>query len=300
MGDLHINLFGQLTIKHDNKLIGSELSTRAQELLVYLLLFRKKAHTREVLAELLWPESSGKLGLKYIRHTLWQLQESVGLNLLSLNGHWISIKPSMNIILDVELFNQAVSDFAKVSGIDLDDECIERADKALSLYKGHLFEGCYRDWCIVERERCQHLLLRLLDKLAAYCEANGLYMTGLGYCTRALQLDMAHERFHRRLMRLHYQAGNRGAAIRQFDLCTDFLKKELGAQPSGRTIQLYERVHNCVEIYPSKETPATRNNIEETSKLMDVLQDFHDTLRNMQEQLEEALESISHSVQRDS
>lgn len=300
MGDLSISLFGQLTIKRDNKLIGSQLPARVQELLVYLLLFQDRSHTREVLAELLWPKSSGKQGLKYIRHTLWQLQDGLGHDFLALNGPWVSIKPGVDISLDVVLFNEIVTALGNVSEVHFNGSCAERAEQALSLYKGALFDGCYRDWCIVERERYQHLLLHLLDKLMAYCEARGLYEAGLEYGAKALQFDMAHERIHRRLMRLHYQAGNRAAAIRQFNLCTAFLKKALDAQPSNRTIELFDRVSNCENIYPPEEDPATQMNIEEPSQLMYVLQNFHTTLCHMQTQLEEALDSLSQTSQGDS
>ena len=300
MGELQINLFGQLTIKRDFKVTGSELSTRAQELLVYLLLFQNQSHTREVLAELLWPNNSSAKSLKYLRHTLWQLQDSLGHNILDLNGPWVAIKPGLNILLDVTVFNEIVSELSKVPEMDFDDGCAVLAEEALSLYKGVLFDGCFQDWCVVERERYQHLILHLLDKLMAYCEECGLYEMGLKYGAKALQLDMAHERIHRRLMRLHYQAGNRAASIRQFHLCTAFLKKALEAQPSDRTIDLYNRMCNCGNISTSEEDPAIPMNTGKPFRVMDVLHSFHSTLCNMQLELEEVIDSLSHTSPHDS
>ena len=33
-----------------------------------------------------------------------------------------------------------------------------------SVYDGDLFDGCYQDWCLLERERLQNVYLVLLDK----------------------------------------------------------------------------------------------------------------------------------------
>lgn len=299
MVNLSVRLFGQLEICFGDEQIDRLIPVRAQELLVYLLLFRERPHTREVLAELLWPKSSGKKGLKYLRHTLWQLQDGMGHDFLDLDGPWVAIKPGVDISLDVALFNEIASELGSVPATRFDDACAARAEQALSLYKGALFDGCYRDWCIVERERYQHLLLHLLDKLMAYCEAQGLYEAGLEYGAKALQFDMAHERIHRRLMRLHYQAGNRAAAIRQFNRCTAFLKKALDAEPSDQTLELYDRVYHSEDIYPPPDDPASQMSLGEHSRMMDVLQNFHAALCRMQAELEDAIESLSQSSQRE-
>jgi tetratricopeptide (TPR) repeat protein len=76
----------------------------------------------------------------------------------------------------------------------------------------------------------------------AYCEAQGKYKVGVGYGYCALRYDEAHERVHRRLMRLHYQAGNRTAALRQYNHCVASLRQELNVAPSQRTVALYEQI----------------------------------------------------------
>jgi DNA-binding SARP family transcriptional activator len=103
-------------------------------------------------------------------------------------------------------------------------------------------EGCYQDWCIYERERFQHMYLAMLDKLMDHCEACREYEEGLGYGSAILRCDRARERTHRRLMRLHYLARNRTAALRQYAQCVDALREELGVGPSRRTTALYEQI----------------------------------------------------------
>jgi hypothetical protein len=44
------------------------------------------------------------------------------------------------------------------------------------------------------------------------------------------------------MMRLHWLAGDRTAAIRQFDRCVAYLRTELGVEPAESTLALYERI----------------------------------------------------------
>ncbi|NIN69138.1 MAG: hypothetical protein GTO63_31510, partial [Anaerolineae bacterium] len=81
--------------------------------------------------------------------------------------------------------------------------------------------------CLYERERLQNMYLAILDKLVSYSEVQGAYEAGLGYGSRILSYDGARERTHRRLMRLYYLAGDRTAALRQYDSCVEALRREL-------------------------------------------------------------------------
>lgn len=45
-------------------------------------------------------------------------------------------------------------------------------------------------------------------------------------------------------MRLHYQAGNRTAAIHQYETCVTALHKELDVGPARRTVALYRQICN--------------------------------------------------------
>jgi DNA-binding SARP family transcriptional activator len=86
------------------------------------------------------------------------------------------------------------------------------------------------------------MYLGMLDKLMGYCEAHQDYEAGLVYGTRILRYDRARERTHRWLMRLHYLAGDRTEALRQYERCVAALDEELGVKPAERTIALYEQI----------------------------------------------------------
>jgi hypothetical protein len=64
----------------------------------------------------------------------------------------------------------------------------------------------------------------------------------LGYGRRALLEDAASERTHVVMMQLHLMAGDRTAALRQFDMCRGALMDELGVPPEASTIRLRDQI----------------------------------------------------------
>ena len=131
-----------------------------------------------------------------------------------------------------------------MAGGDLSDECAHALEQAVHVYRGDFLEGCYQDWCIFERERLQNIYLNVLDKLMDHCQSTGDYEAGLAYGAQMLRLDRARERTHRRMMQMYYLAGDRTAALRQYDRCAAALSQELGVKPSQRTEILCEQIRN--------------------------------------------------------
>ena len=77
MKSLRIRLFGRISVEQDGQPL-SDLPTKSLELLCYLFLYRDRAHSREALAALLWPDGSYTLSKKYLRQSLWRLQTTMG------------------------------------------------------------------------------------------------------------------------------------------------------------------------------------------------------------------------------
>jgi DNA-binding SARP family transcriptional activator len=75
-----------------------------------------------------------------------------------------------------------------------------------------------------------------------YCEAFQEYEEGIQYGASILAIDSARERTHRRLMRLHYLAGDRTSALRQYQRCTHALQQDLGVKPAHSTHHVYEQI----------------------------------------------------------
>jgi DNA-binding SARP family transcriptional activator len=284
-----------------------------QELFCYLLLYRERSHPRETLASLLWGDTTTAQSKAYLRKALWQLQaaldsqaESISERLLVIEPDWVQINPRADLWLDVAVFEQA---FALVQGVpdrELEPRHVRALRDAADLYQGDLLEGWYQDWCLYERERLQNLYLTMLDRLMGYCEIHHdrdeNCEIGVIYGTLILRYDRARERTHRRLMRLHYLAGNRTAALRQYEQCVAALKEELDVKPTQRTTALCEQIRAdklepltpALPQAPELSEPAAAPLFEITGylrHLRDVLANVQHRVQGKIHEMEQALDS---------
>jgi DNA-binding SARP family transcriptional activator len=256
---LRVQLFGNLRIHDDERRLECFQSTRAKELFCYLLLHRDHPHSRETLAGLFWADCDKNQSRKYLRQALWQLHQSVrdtrhgdDGRCLTVEGEFVSWNERADVWVDVFSFERAVASAGRTTGDKLSPQCADDLRHAVSLYLGDLMEGWYQDWCLFHRERLHNNYLVLLEKLMDYCELHHDYDAGLAFGERLLSRDKVRERSYVRTMRLHYLAGDRAGAIRQFHRCAAALQEELGIKPSRRTVDVYERV--CAEhldVFPA-------------------------------------------------
>lgn len=248
MGNMRISLFGRLRIQAGDELALHLEPRRAEELLCYLLLYRDRLHEREKLATLFWPDTPPVQSKRYLRQTLWQLQSafnhraSAAIGLLQAEHDRLGINPASAYWLDVAVLERAFAAVADQPGHSLCAVQVEQLRQAVQLYQGDLLEGWYQDWCILERDRLQNVYLALLDKLLSYSEAHHAYEAGLTYGMQILRYDRAREQTHRQLMRLYYLAGNRTAALHQYEGCVAILREELAVEPTASTVALYQQI----------------------------------------------------------
>ncbi|HEV7684651.1 MAG TPA: bacterial transcriptional activator domain-containing protein [Pyrinomonadaceae bacterium] len=248
MPSLKFQLFGKFSVQRDTQSLKGLDAGKDQELLSYLLVRRDRCHQREALASLLWGDTSTERSKKYLRQSLWHvhtaLQDGVVDDPPALTvGHdWIQLNMQSGFSLDIELFERASATVQGIPGRELDAGSVQMLKEAAALYKGDLLEGWYQDWCLFERERLQNLYLLMLDKLLAYSERHREYEAGQGYGSIILSYDRARERTHRQLMLLKYRAGDRTAALRQYERCVRALAEELDVAPQKHTTELYDQI----------------------------------------------------------
>jgi DNA-binding SARP family transcriptional activator len=249
MSVLRVHLFGKFDACYGDRPVAGLDTRKVQELFCYLLLYRDRPHPREALASLLWDESHAEQPVRCLRKTLWQLRtaldaqsESFSGRVLLIEPEWIQINPEADLWLDAAEFEQAFACIQGVPGWEFTRQQVQALQGLVDLYGGGMQENWYCDWYLLERERFQHMYLIILDKLMAYCEAHCEYEAGLAYGALILRCERSRERTHRRLMRLHYVAGYRSAALRQFESCVTVLREDLGVQPARRTLALYEQI----------------------------------------------------------
>ncbi|MFY1637181.1 AAA family ATPase [Solwaraspora sp. WMMB335] len=247
---MQVRLFGEVSIHRRGQPLAAPPG-KALELFCYLLIHRDRTHTREVISELLWPGAEPGAARKYLRQALWRLntimQEQPDVqgrtsDLVVIDPSCIRINPEASCWVDVDAFEESYAAVRDIPGEDLTDDQAYTVEYTLELYRGDLIATSYHDWCSGERDRLRHAYLAMLDQLIAYCEAHGHYAKGVGFGQAVLRHDAARERTHRQLMRLHYTAGDRIAALRQYERCTSVMEQEFGVRPSADTTLLYEQI----------------------------------------------------------
>lgn len=248
MTALHVHLFGRFRANVESGNSVTFEGRKAQELFCYLLLFHRRPHARESLAAVLWDENSTAQSKQYLRKALWQLQTALDTHLalderiIRVDADWIQLDISNALWLDVAVFERVFAAVQGVLGHTLDRETCAVLQDTVDLYAGDLLEGWYPDWSLFERVRFEQMYLAMLDKIIDYCETHAEYEQGMAYGSRVLCIEPAHERTHRRLMRLYYMAGDRTSALRQYHRCLIALDEELHVDPSARTVALYNQI----------------------------------------------------------
>ncbi|WP_405527455.1 AAA family ATPase [Streptomyces canus] len=255
MHGIQVRLFGEAELRRSGQTLTTP-SGKALELLGYLLIHRERIHTREVISELLWPDIEPGVARKYLRQTLWRLNSAIQdrpsevgrapgektPELVVVDPNCIRINPAASWWLDVDAFEESYAKVRDTPGQALSDDQAHRVEYALGLYRGDLLATWYHDWCDHERDRLRQANLAMLEQLMGHCEAHGLYAKGVGFGQAVLRHDAAREPTHRQLMRLHYAAGDRTAALRQYERCTSVVNHEFGVGPSADTTVLYEHI----------------------------------------------------------
>lgn len=129
--------------------------------------------------------------------------------------------------------------------------------------------------------------------------AHGDVECGLAHAERILGYDPAEEQTHYHIMRLHWIAGRRTQALRQYQRCEKILMQELGVQPSERTRMLYAHIRadkpnplsaNLPVSQPPADTP--RLDREQLTGLMVYFRQLQGQLVDLEEQLKRNIHAV--------
>ena len=224
-------------------------SSKALELLCYLVLHRERAHTRETLAGLLWPDAPPAQARKYLRQSLWQLQTNLAVSggpgtvpLLDVSAARVRVHPEASWWCDVDVVERAHRLARDVPAGALSDPDAAALEHAAALCQDDLLDTWSQDWCVRERDRLQLVHLDLLDRLTEHAVCRGLLAAASPTGSACCRLDPAREVTHRQLMRLYAACGDRTGALRQYGRCVQALAQEFDLPPAPETVELYRRI----------------------------------------------------------
>ena len=224
---------------------------KALALLAYLGICTTGAG-REVLAALLWPEYDQGQAAAYLRQALWELNKALGKSALRIEGQVVCLAPDVGLWVDVLRFEEAMNRW-KTQRAEPDSQAWRSLEDAVALCQGDFLAGftlrdspIFDDWQRLQAEALRRSLGEALAALAEGYAARGDLDMAIASVQRWLANDPLDEARQRELMRLYAWAGQRSAALRQYELCASQLRSDLGASPEAATVELFEQIRSGV------------------------------------------------------
>jgi len=243
---LTLHLLGPPLLVVDGRSVGN-LRRKAMALIAYLAVDRHP-HSRDALATLFWPEYGQSRARANLRRCLFDVNEAVGHGVLTSDQDTLNLG-SENLMTDVDEFRRLAAGCGMHDREKPCETCSTMLRQAEELYSNDFLFGftlpdCtyFDEWQLLQGERLRIELADVLDRLIRLWEQEGAASEALGYARRLLALDPLEESSHRILIRLSALAGQRAAAIRQYDRCVKLLKDELDAEPDPSTIELVHSI----------------------------------------------------------
>ena len=248
-GQWKLYLLGAPRLERDGQPLTVTLR-KALALLIYLAVTRQ-AHSRDTLATLFWPEKDQAAARANLRRLLYDLNQLLNGQLLTVGTETISLQADAPLWVDAVAFQQTLAEYwspAQKTQPLTSTELAARA-VAVDLYTGDFLAGftlpdcpAFDDWQFFQQAELRSAYARLLQQLITAYAAQEQFTEALHYARRWLLHDPLEEAIHRELMRLHAQAGEVTASLRQYDECVRILQEELDVPPDEETTTLYEAI----------------------------------------------------------
>lgn len=225
--------------------------TTTRSLLIYLITHRDRAHTRDLLAGMFWPEQPNVAARRRLSHAMWRMRQTLQVNLpinkpiLLVTGDTVQFNPDFPLWVDAEQISTLYDQYQQKGLVAL-----KEAVSCLDLHKGDFLAGYYDDWVLIERERLRKMLLALVEQLLAEYKLRGDFEQALIYAQRLTNEDPWREEAHREVMRLCHLLGRDVEALHQFERCPDIFGQELGVKPSPETEALAVEIAAQTELPP--------------------------------------------------
>jgi DNA-binding SARP family transcriptional activator len=247
---LAVYCLGQFRVSLENQWISSWPSGKGKSILKFMIVNYPRPISKDVLMDTLWRDADPVSARNNLYVAIYGLRQAFkvvmpGFNPILFEEDRYCLNPDISVWLDVNEFMRYYQ-----NGLDYERrgrlvEGIREYELAESLYQGDFFEeDLYEDWPVPRREALKDTYLIILDRLSRYYFDEERYAICIQTCQKILTKDNFREDAYRRLMRCYCRQGQRPLALRQYQLCTEVLARELGVPPAQETTALYQHIRN--------------------------------------------------------
>jgi len=246
---------------------------KAIALLAYLAVndigHTRQRYSRESLSALFWPDYEQSRAFSNLRRTIWEVHQVLGEGWLIADRESVQLNPEAKIDLDIAHFQDLLSKSHQPNDPTLR---IPRLVEATKLYRNHFLTGFslkdafpFNEWAYSEAEDLRRKLAdALIMLIESHCSLNEAE-SAIPYARRLISLDPLNESAHRQLMEVYIQAGQHSAALKQYQICEQTLRKELNLDPQAETQALYKKIRRrgaqATETKEPKEAIIPKHNL---------------------------------------
>lgn len=274
MSRLAISLLGSPQIQLNGVPVKLERN-KGVALLAYLAV-TERAHHRDTLADLLWPEYERTKARATFRVTFSQLKKTIGVEWFTSDQDILSLDIRQGIWLDVAHFSSLLAE-CRGHGHSLKETCnvcIPILIEAVSLYRGTFLAGftlhnsaVFDMWQQEQSDWLQLELAEALEGLIWRHHQDGQLETAIRYARRWLSWDPLQEIAYKCLLQLYLDKGESVHAARLYEEYVRLLASELQLPPSLEMQALYHSIANYEPVRaPTSSAPAIDRKASNYSK----------------------------------
>jgi DNA-binding SARP family transcriptional activator len=256
MGDLCLALLGPPEVRHADQVLL--FSTRKELALLIYLAVEGRVHLRKKLSELFWPEGDARHGRAALRVTLLHLRHLLGegegrdpVSHLLIKRDTLGLDFTSAFELDLHTLHEAwtLAHASTRTALTMPEDAhrllLTQLQRATSLLRGEFLEGfslrdapAFDDWVRLQREYWHVHINEVFDYLSHLQFEAGELESARETVNRWLVFAPLQENAYRLLMRLHFAAGDRGAALHAYDHCRAMLATGMQTEPTPETVAL--------------------------------------------------------------
>jgi predicted ATPase/DNA-binding SARP family transcriptional activator len=220
---------------------------RPRELFFYLLCH--PARRKEQIGLAFWPDAAPLQLRRSLGVALYHLRRALGQpDWITLGKRGYAFNRTLDYWFDVEVFESLLAEARQLQAHDPARSAM-RLEQAIALYRGDFLEDITQgDWHGPRQETLRRMYLDALLALGQLHFTNMRYPEAAETYRKAIAHDSYLETAHRELMRCYAHSGERGMALRQYQILRTLLDDELGAPPAAETTALFERLRQGDEV----------------------------------------------------
>lgn len=229
---LRVSVCGQLTIEKAG--IFEPIpwrTTRAQELFLYLLLYKGQLVQKSRMIELLWPDSEGDRAYSQLYTTIYHIRKALSKfeNAFQIKNKADGyILRTNHVVLDIEKWEKAI-----IHGGSVTMETVNTYTEAMELYSGAYIEAYDYIWAEAERHRLEQLWLKTAYEIAdLYDEHQDVKKAETWYLKISQQHPYSEEAYFS-LMKIYSSLGQHEFVEHQYNQLTLLLGDELNILPTS-------------------------------------------------------------------